>query len=129
MRKMISALILAGLAIIVCCFCLFYVIAISDEAKNCVNEIQSDVLNMKYESAQEKVNRLNEFLESHHTMLSTILHHSILEEIEESIALLKTSLENIKEEEQEDFWLESTHSLSRIKNLRDIEIPSIANIL
>lgn len=129
MKKLVSTLILAVLSVIVCCFCLFYVVAVSDKAKDSVEKIQSHVLNKEYEDAQKETKNLNEFWKNNHTMLSTIVHHSILEETEESIELLETSLENIEEEDEIDFWFESTRSLSRIKNLRDVEIPSIANIL
>ncbi len=129
MKKIFSTVFLAALAIIICCLCLFYVVAVSDKAKDSVEKIQLNVINMQYKAAREETENLNKFLESNHTMLSAILHHNILEEIEESIALLKTSLENISDEEQANFWLESMRSLSRIKNLRDTEIPSIGNIL
>lgn len=129
MKKLIGTSILAALAIIVCCCCLFYVIAVSDKAKDSVDKIQSDVSNMDYQAAKEETEQLNEFFESHHTMLSTIVHHSIIEEIEESIAVLKASLKDISEEDQADFETECARSLSRIKNLRDVEVPSIANIL
>lgn len=129
MKKMLWTSLLAALAVIVCCLCLFYVISVSDTAKDSVDKIQFDVSNMDYESARAETEQLNEFLESQHTMLSTIVHHSILEEIEESIAVLKASLKDINEGEEADFETECARSLARIKNLRDVEVPSIANIL
>jgi K+-transporting ATPase A subunit len=128
MKKLLAASILAVLSVIVCCFCLFYVISVSDKTKDSVEKIQTDVSNMDYDAARAETEQLDEFWEYHHTMLSTVVHHGILEQIEESIALIKTSLEDISQEEQEDFQIECARSLSRIKNLRDVEVPSIGNV-
>ncbi len=129
MKKVLSTLILAVLAIAVCCFCLFYVVAVSHKAKDSVDNIQSDITTSDYEAAREEVQNLDEILESHHTMLSALVHHSVLEEIEESITVLKTLLERTDENEKAEFWFESSRALARIKNLRDLEIPSVGNIL
>lgn len=128
MRKIFATSLLAFLSVAVCCFCLFYVVTISDEAKESVEKIQSYILKSDYRQAQEKTEELDKFWVDQHTVLSTIVHHIIIEEIEESITLLKASFQNTGEDRFVNSWNESARSLSRIKNLRDLEIPSIANI-
>ena len=128
MRKVWTVVILTALMIGTCCFFLFYVINVSDQASAAINKIQEDVSSGQYESAQKGSEQLDEYWKSQHTMLSIILHHEILEEIEESIALLSTTLQQ-PEEELSEFWFESTRTLVRIANLRDLEIPNVANIL
>ena len=128
MKKIWATIILISLTIGVCCFFLFYVISVSDQASESVYQIQTHVSDKKYKHAQKSVKQLDDFWKSNHTMLSIILHHEILEEIEESIAVLEATLQQ-PEEEIPQFWLESTRTLVKIANLRDLEIPNVANIL
>ncbi len=128
MKKIWATIIITFLTISTCCFFLCYVINVSDQAAAAVTKIQKNVSSGQYESAQKETEKLDEYWKSQHTMLSIILHHEILEEIEESIALINTSLQQ-PEEEIAEFWFESTRTLVKIANLRDLEIPNVANIL
>ena len=57
-----------------------------------------------------------------------IINHNIIQEIDESVSLLKASVKDISEDEKVDFELESARALLRIKNLYDMELPSVYNI-
>lgn len=128
MKKVSWAGILALISVGICIVCLIYVVKASDKAKEYVEEIQTAVTKLDYEYAKLKAQELDEFWEEKHTILSMIVHHKNLEEIEESVELIKTSLENINEDNCIDCEMENTRALSRIKNLRDVELPSVSNI-
>jgi len=128
MKKLILTSFIAILSILVCVFSFSYVDSIGQQAETSVNKIQTLMLDNKYNSALEEANTLCEFWENNHDILSMILHHEMLEEIEESLSVIKSSLEH-PDEENVNFWLESTRSLEKIKNLKDTEEPSFANVL
>lgn len=128
MKKLILTSFIAILSILVCVFSFSYVDSIGQQAETSVNKIQTLMLNNKHTSALEEANTLCEFWENNHDILSMILHHEMLEEIEESLSVIKSSLEH-PDEENVNFWLESTRSLEKIKNLKDTEEPSLANVL
>lgn len=128
MKKIYWAGILAVFSIGICALCLIYVTDASEKAKDYVEKIQESVTKCNYESAREEANKLDEFWEEKHTILSMLVHHKNLETIEESVELIKTSLENIDPDSSIDCEMENTRALSRIKNLRDVELPSISNI-
>ncbi len=128
MKKFIITTVLALLSIAVCVLCATYVSSVASKAQEYVEQIELSVTNQQYRAALGQTNELNNFWEENHDKLSMILHHEMLEDIEESIALMKTSLEH-PEEENTDFWQQATSSLTKIKNLQDTESPSLANIL
>ena len=128
MKKLWSTVILLALAAGTCCFCLFYVVYVSDQASAMVYEIQGSVAQKNRQDALKKTKQLDEYWKSQHTMLSIIVHHADIEKIEKSIALIDTAL-NQHGKKASEFWFESTRTLVAISNLRDLEIPNIANIL
>ena len=128
MKKIWSTCALLILAIGVCCFSLFYTIQAADKATETVLDIQKNVSDQNYKEALDKNEKLNEFWKYNHVILSMIVHHEILEGIEETISLMYTAL-SMPKEEISQFWLESTRVLIRLDSLRDLEIPSIDNIL
>ncbi len=128
MKKFIITIILALLSVAVCVLCATYVDKVACKAKDYVEQIELSVTNQQYRSALGQTNELSNFWEDNHDKLSMILHHEMLEDIEESIALMKASLEH-PEEDNSNFWQQATSSLTKIKNLQDTEFPSLANIL
>ena len=97
------------------------------QAEESVTKIQTLMTQNQYNSALEETNSLYEFLENNYCILSMILHHEMLEEIQESVAVIKASLEH-PDEEDVNFWLETSRSLEKIKNLKETEEPSFANV-
>ena len=128
MKKLILTVIIAIISVAICVICIIYINSVATKAENYVNEIQTCVVKGNHKAAIKEVNSLKKFWEANHDILSTILHHEMLEEIEESIEVLETSLAH-EDETNADFWLEATRSLIKIKNLKEAEIPSLANIL
>ena len=128
MKKVVISIGIALLSIIICLVSMFYVDSTAKTAEKYVDQIQNSISNQQYNTALVKTNELNKFWNDNHTMLSIILHHERLEEIEESIALIKSFLEHPAEEDI-DFWLEITRSMTKIKNLKDTEKPSLGNIM
>ena len=61
-------------------------------------------------------------------LLYIMIHHELLDEIEEPIKLINTNLKN-SPDELCDFWLESEKASYRLNNLKKVELPLIENIL
>ena len=129
MKKLIWTSILSGVAVIICVVCMFYVMIVSDKAVESVKNIQNSFSNSQFNAAKAQVDELDEFWEYNHTMLSIVIHHDILEEIEESIGLIKSTIKTSEDSNDPDFWLESSSALVELKNLREVEIPTLGNIL
>ena len=129
MKKVYLAGILAIISVAICALCLAYVTKASDEAKEYVEKIQTAVTDSDYDSARKQAQELDEFWQKKHTILSMLVHHRNLEKIEESVQVIKTTLENVDDDNCIDCQTENTRALSGIKNLRDVELPSISNIL
>ncbi len=129
MKKVLLSTLLAIVAILISGSCIFYVISVSDKATMYVEKIKSDAENDDFEHVITNINQLSDFWESNHTLLSIILHHEILENIEESIAVIKSSAETQPQAENSDFQMEIEKLSIRLKNFREVEIPSIGNIL
>ncbi len=129
MKKVLLSTLLAIVAILISGSCIFYVISVSDKATMYVEKIKSDAENDDFEHVITNINQLSDFWESNHTLLSIILHHEILENIEESIAVIKSSAETQPQSENSDFQMEIEKLSIRLKNFREVEIPSIGNIL
>lgn len=129
MKKLIWTSILSGLAVIICVLCMFYVMIVSDKAAASVKNIQNSFSTSQFNAAEAEVEELDEFWENNHTMLSIIIHHDILEEIEESISLIKSTIKTTEDSNDPDFWMESSSALVELKNLREVEIPTLGNIL
>lgn len=129
MKKLIWTSILSGLAVILCVLCMFYVMAVSDKAANSIKNIQNSFSNSQFNAAEAEIEELDEFWENNHTMLSIIIHHDMLEEIEESIGLIKSAVKTSEDSNDPDFWMESSSALVELKNLREVEIPTLGNIL
>ena len=129
MKKLIWTSILSGVAVIICVICMFYVMIVSDKAVASVKNIQNSFSAAQFNAAEAEIEELDEFWESNHTMLSIIIHHDILEEIEESIGLRKSTIKTSEDSNDPDFWLESSSALVELKNLREVEIPTLGNIL
>ena len=129
MKKLIWTSILSGFAVVLCVLCMFYVMIVSDKAAAAVKNIQNSFSNSQFKAAAAEVEELDEFWESNHTMLSIIIHHDMLEEIEESISLIKSTVKTSEDSNDPDFWLESSSALVELKNLREVEIPTLGNIL
>lgn len=129
MKKVLLSTLLAIVAILISGSCIFYVISVSDKATMYVEKIKSNAENDDFEHVITNINQLSNFWESNHTLLSIILHHEILENIEESIAVIKSSAETQPQAENSDFQMEIEKLSIRLKNFREVEIPSIGNIL
>ena len=129
MKKVLLSTLLAIVAILISGSCISYVISVSDKATMYVEKIKSDAENDDFEHVITNINQLSDFWESNHTLLSIILHHEILENIEESIAVIKSSAETQPQSENSDFQMEIEKLSIRLKNFREVEIPSIGNIL
>ena len=129
MKKLVWKSILSGFAVVLCVLCMFYVMTISDKAAASVKNIQNSFSNSQFNAAEAEAEELDEFWENNHTMLSIIIHHDMLEEIEESISLIKSTVKTSEDSNDPDFWLESSSALVELKNLREVEIPTLGNIL
>ncbi len=129
MKKVIWATILAAFSVISCVLLMFYIINVSDKAIGAVQNIQQDFSTSNFKSASKKADDLNNFWEENQNIMSIVVHHEMLEEIEQSIALIKTSIDTSKDSKNDNFWMESNKAVIYLKNLREVEIPTLGNIL
>ena len=133
MKKLVSAFLIAIVSVLVCVLSLSYVNTVAQHAEDSLKNIQSLVSNFQYNSALREITELNKYWEDNQDLLSVILHHEILEEIEENLNIIKSSLEYLNNNNSNNivdinFWLESARSLIKINNLKNTEEPNIANI-
>ena len=129
MKKVFWAAVLAAFSVIFCVLLMFYVINVSEKAMESVKNIQQDFSTSNFKSASKKADDLTDFWEENQNALSIIVHHEMLEEIEESIALIKTSINTSEDSKDDNFWIESNRATIHLKNLREVEIPNLGNIL
>ena len=128
MKKLILTSVIAIVSVLICVLSLSYVNTVAQYSENSLKNIQTLVSNSQYKSALQEITELNKYWNDNQDLLSVILHHEILEEIEESLSLIKSSLEYPDNSNNINFWLESARSLIKINNLKNTEEPSLANI-
>ncbi|MBQ2671958.1 MAG: DUF4363 family protein [Clostridia bacterium] len=129
MKKVLWAGILAVFSVISCIFLMFYIINISDKTVDSIKSIQQDFSTSNFKSAHKKAEKLNDYWEENQHILSIMVHHEMLEEIEQCIALIKTSIDISQEPKNDNFWIESNKATIYLENLREVEIPTLGNIL
>lgn len=129
MKKVLWAGILAVFSVIFCIFLMFYIINISDKTVDSIKSIQQDFSTSNFKSAHKKAEKLNDYWEENQHILSIMVHHEMLEEIEQSITLIKTSIDISQDPKNDNFWIESNKATIYLENLREVEIPTLGNIL
>ena len=133
MKKLVSAFLIAIVSVLICVLSLSYVNTVAQHSEDSLKNIQNLVSNFQYNSALREITELNKYWEDNQDLLSVILHHETLEEIEENLNIIKYSLEYLNNNDSNNivninFWLESARSLIKINNLKNTEEPSVANI-
>lgn len=128
MKKVIWATVLLIAPVAICVLSLFYVMKVSNESREYVEILQNSVKNFEFEKAKTEIDNFEDYWEDQYELLSIIINHNIIQEIDESIFLLKASIKDISEDEKVDFELESARAILRIRNLYQMELPSVYNI-
>lgn len=128
MKKVIWATVLLIAPVAICVLSLFYVMKVSNESREYVEILQNSVKNFEFEKAKTEIDNFEDYWEDQYELLSIIINHNIIQEIDESIFLLKASIKDISEDEKVDFELESARAILRIRNLYEMELPSVYNI-
>ncbi len=128
MKKLIWTIILGGASLIICGLCLFYTNMVSDTATEYVNNVYQYVEDEEYNAAKTELNALEEYWDNQSPILSLMIHHEILENIEETIKLVNSALKNTTKDEKIEFEIETSRSLIQLKNLKSTEIPTFDNI-
>lgn len=128
MKKIRYVVILLLASLTLCGFCLYHTSTVCANTKNQIEEIRSMVISGRKNHAKEAINNLDEYWQNNQFLLSMVIHHSELSEIEKSIKLMQTNIVTNPDDDS-DFWTNSTVALTETENLEKIEIPSIENIL
>ena len=128
MKKLVITSIVAVLCIAFCVFCTVYVRGTAEKAEEYTQNLETLVEKGDQKSALNEVSLFEDYWKTNQDMLSTILHHEMLEEIEQSIAVTKACLEHSFEDET-DFWNQLAIVKKQIENLKKSEMPSWENIL
>lgn len=74
----------------------------------------------------EQTNELYELWQNNIPLISVFIQHESIDEIEQSISIIKSAVEK---NDLETFYIESTRATAQIQSLRDTEFPYIENIL
>ncbi len=128
MKKIRYVVILILSSITLCCLCLYHTSQVCENIKNQIEEIRSMVISGRKNYAKESINNLDEYWQKNQFLLSMIIHHRELSEIEKSIKLMQTNI-IANPDDDSGFWESSTVALTETENLEKIEIPSAENIL
>ena len=128
MKKIRYVVILILSSITLCCLCLYHTFQVCENMKNQIEEIRSMVISGRKNYAKESINNLDEYWQKNQFLLSMIIHHRELSEIEKSIKLMQTNIIT-NPDDASGFWESSTVALTETENLEKIEIPSAENIL
>ena len=128
MKKLVITIFVAILSIGICLLSSTYVVNSADESEKYINNINYYREENNYNEALQEAANFEKFWQEKDYFLSMILHHQVLDEIEESIMLIKTFL-NQGEEGETDLHGEITTVSTKIKKLKESEMPSLENIL
>lgn len=128
MKKLVITIFVAILSIGICFVCNIYVVNSANESEKYLNNITTCLEKSNYKEALQQASNFEEFWQDKTYILSMILHHEILDEIEKSIMLIKTFL-NQNAISESDLYEEITCVSTKIKKLRESEILSLENIL
>lgn len=126
MKRLVVTSALLASVVGLCCFELYSVNKIYNEAHDIVYKMQDDIKNNYIQDAVELGDELSKLWQNNNVLLSIFIQHESLENIEQTIELINTS---IKKSEESDFWMESSRAIIQLQNLCETEFPSIGNIL
>lgn len=128
MKKIRYVVILLLASLTLCGFCLYYTSKVCANTKNQIEELRSMVISGHKNHAKESINALDEYWQKNQFLLSMVIHHNELSEIEKSIKLMKINIITNPDDDS-DFWNNSTVALTETESLEKIEIPSVENIM
>ena len=117
-------LFLFSIAVGLCSF--FYVVKTTDKVSDTIISVQNQVSAGKYSEASDEAKNLDISWKNAHHILEIFIHHEALENIDQSLSVISTSIDK---RQWDDFWTESARVTTQIENLHDSENPSIGNIL
>lgn len=128
MKKLVITSVVAVLSVAFCVFCTVYVRGTAEKAEEYTQNLETLVEKGDRKAALNEVSLFEDYWKTNQDVLSTILHHEMLEEIEQSIAVTKACLEH-SFEDGTDFWNQLSIVKKQIENLKKSEMPSWENIL
>ncbi len=128
MKKIRYVVILLLASLTLCGFCLYCTSEVCANTKNQIEELRSTVISGHKNHAKESINALDEYWQKNQFLLSMVIHHNELSEIEKSIKLMQINITTSPDDDS-DFWNNSTIALTEIESLARIEIPSVENII
>lgn len=125
-NKLLIVCILLALVLGACAYEMISIDNISAKSCEIIDSMQApDSWDNKKELKQLS-NELYELWSNKIPTLSIFVQHEMIDEIEQSIAIIKNSIE---QDDEETFQVESTRAVIQVRNLRDTEFPYIENIL
>lgn len=126
MKKLLIALVLMSIVIGICIFEMFSIDHISSESIETINIMQQAHENNDKYKLKELSENLYNLWEGKTQIMHIFFQHDSVDEIEQSIAIIKNSID---QDDDETFQTESTRVAIQIQSLRDSEFPYIENIL
>lgn len=109
--------------------CAYEMITIDNVFKNSC-EIIDEITDLERQNKKDKLiessDRLCQLWDNKIPILSIFIQHEMIDEIEQSVAIIKNSIE---QDDKDTFQTEITRVAIQIQSLRDTEFPYIENIL
>ena len=128
MKKIRYVVILFLASLTLCGLCLYHTSEVCAKTKDQIEEIRSMVISGRKNHAKDSINNLDDYCQKNQFLLSMVIHHNELSEIEKSIKLMQINIITNPEDDS-DFWTNSTIAITETENLEKIEIPYVENIL
>ncbi|BED92402.1 MAG: DUF4363 domain-containing protein [Candidatus Paraimprobicoccus trichonymphae] len=121
------------IVILVSWFNFYYTNKTANIANLKTSQIQKSAKQCDYNKALNQARELEEYWISSHTIMEIFIHHDVIENIDQSISVIIISLSIFLEggnmSDLSIFWYEMAKLIPEFNNLKDIETPSIGNIL
>ena len=126
MNRITIALLLLISVIGICIFEVLKIKNVSDKVINDLTLIQKYIADGDTQKALSLSSDVCDNWQNNNTIIAIFVQHDSLENIEQSLALMKSAIE---QDEISSFWAENIRSIVQITNLSDTEFPNIENIL
>ena len=122
-NKLIIVLMLLASIFGVCAYEMISIDKISKESCGILSQMQDGKEDKQ--ALTELSTRLSKLWSEKISILAIFIQHEMLDDIEQSIAIIKNSID---QDDEETFQIETTRAIVQIQNLRDTEFPYIENI-
>lgn len=125
-KRIIIIAVMISMVLAACIFEVTFVDRISASSYELISDMQKTYDIDENIDISKQASELYELWQNSIPLISVFIQHESIDEIEQSIAIIKNAIEK---NDIETFYIESTRVTAQIQSLRDTEFPYIENIL